>query len=503
MQYKSGAVRNLPEIGKQLGVAHLLEGSVQRAGGKVRVNAQLIDARTDAHIWAQTYDRELADVFAIQSEIAKTIADELKAKITPTERAAIDRPPTNDLDAYDLYLRAQAFYLDSSDPVHAQENLPKAVHLLEEAVIRDPKFLLAWCLLSSVHDLMYFQGHDHTPGRLGSAETAVQAALRVQPDAGEAHLALAYYYYAGFRDYARAREELAIARRTLPNSAELFFRTGLLDYRQGRWNEATQNLEHAVELDPRNLQYVQQLALCYQPQRRYVDEARTWDRALGIMPGDPNTRICKAEVAANWKADIKPYQVMLAKLIAENPAVASDIDDPMYALRERTAEAAARVLKNSSSEGVQYYGMTYPHSYWEAVVARWQGDTEKTQIAFSKAREEVAAVLQKQQDFASALSLLGMIDAGLGRKEEAIREGRRAYELLPISKDAVDGVAFVVNLAQIYAWSDEKNLAIEQLKTALRVPNDLHYGELRLHPLWDPLRGDSKFEELVASERKD
>jgi tetratricopeptide (TPR) repeat protein len=242
---------------------------------------------------AQTYDRELADVFAIQSEIAKTIADELKAKITPMERATTDKPPTNDLDAYDLYLRAQALYLDSSDPVHAQENLPKAVRLLDEAVGYDPKFLVAWCLLSSAHSLMYFQGHDHTPSRLASADAAVQAALRVQPDAGEAHLALAYYYYAGFRDYTRAREELAIARRTLPNSGEMFFRTGVLDYRQGRWNEATQNLEHAVELDPRNVQYVQQLALCYQPQRRYLDEARTWDRALEVMPGDPNTGYAK------------------------------------------------------------------------------------------------------------------------------------------------------------------------------------------------------------------
>jgi TolB-like protein/Flp pilus assembly protein TadD len=502
MQYKTGMARNLREIGKQLGVAHLLEGSVQRAANKVRVNAQLIDARNDAHLWAQTYDRDLADVFAIQSEIAKTIADELKAKISPTEKAAIDKPPTSDLAAYDLYLRAQGLYLDSSDPVHAQEKLPQAAKLLGEAVGRDPRFLLAWCLLSSVHNLMYFQGHDHTPARLELANAAVQAALRVQPSAGEAHLALAYYHYAGFRDYSHAREQLAIARRTLPNNAELFFRTGVLDYRQGRWDEATQNLERAVELDPRNLQYVTQLALCYQPQRRYQDEARTWDRALTIVPGDASTQISRAEVAANWKADMKPYQTTLAKLIAENPSVASDIDDPMFALRERTAEAAARVLKTSPSDGVQWYGVSYPHAYWEGVVARWQGDSIKARSAFAVARPKVEKILGEQPDFAAALSLLGIIDAGLGRKEDAIREGRRACELLPMSKDAVDGVAFVVNLAQIYAWTGEKDLAVEQLNAALKVPNDLHYGEMRLHPLWDLLRDDPRFEKLMEDAKK-
>jgi len=322
---------------------------------------------------------------------------------------------------------------------------------------------------------MYFQGHDHTPARLSLANAAVQEALRVQPDAGEAHLALAYHYYAGFRDYGRAREELAVARRTLPNNAELFFRTGVLDYRQGQWDEATQNLERAIELDPRNLQYVTQLALCYQPQRRYQDEARTWDRALTVLPGDAGIRMSRAFVAANWKADMKPYQATLAKLISENPSSADE--DPMFALRERTAEAATRVLKNFPPEGVQYYGISWPRAYWEAVVARWEGDSTKARSAFTAARAEVEKILQEQPDFAAASSLLGLIDAGLARKEDAIREGRRACELLPMSKDAVDGVAFVVNLAQIYAWTGEKDLAIEQLNTALKVPNDLHYGE--------------------------
>jgi tetratricopeptide (TPR) repeat protein len=174
----------------------------------------------------------------------------------------------------------------------------------------------------------------------------------------------------------------------------------------------------------------------------------------------------------------------------------------MYALRERTPEAAARVLKNSPPDGVQYYGVSYPHAYWEGVVARWQGDSPKARSAFTAARTAMEKTLQEQPNFAAALSVLGMIDAGLGQKEDAIREGRRACELLPISKDAVDGVAFVVNLAQVYAWTGEKDLAIEQLNAALSAPNDLHYGEMRLHPLWDGLRDDPRFQKLMEKAKK-
>ena len=351
MQYKTGAKRNLREIAKALGVAHVVEGTVQRTGNRVRVSAQLIDAPTDMHLWAERYDRDLADVFAIQSEIAKTIADQLQAKISPSEKAAIQKPPTTDLVAYDLYLRAQALWADVSDPIHAREKLPKAAHLLDQAVSRDPHFLLAWCLLSKTHGALYEQGYDHSPGRLDLANGAVQAALHLQPDSGEAHLARASYYYYGFRDYGRARSELAIVRRALPNNAEVFEYTGFIDRREGRWAEATHNLERALELDPRNLFLLQQLALTYPSQRRYADEARIWDRLLTIVPGDPLTRIARALVALNWRADIKPYQTTLATLTAENPSVAPDVDDPFFALCERTAAAAARALTNYPSDG--------------------------------------------------------------------------------------------------------------------------------------------------------
>jgi TolB-like protein/class 3 adenylate cyclase/Tfp pilus assembly protein PilF len=499
MQYKTDTARNTREIGKQLGVAHLLEGSVQRVANTVRVNAQLIDTRTDAHTWAENYDRPLDDVFAIQSEIAKKIADQLKAKLSPSEKAAIEEPATTDLAAYDLYLHAQSLFADSSNQVKARANLTQAARFLDEAVARDPRFLVAWCLLSRVHGNIYADGFDHTPARLEMAHGAIENALRLHPDSGEAHLALADYYYHGFRDYERARTELTSARRTLPNSAEVFEYTGYIDRRQGRWDDATHNLERALELDPRNFFTLAQVALLYHWQHRYADEARTYDRALKIVPGHPVTRMLRAAAAADWRAEIKPYQEALAAVIAEDPGVAPDVDDPNYSLCERTATAAARTLANYPREGAVYNGATFPHAYWEGVVARWQGDSAKVQTAFNAARGEVEKMVAKQPDFAGALSLLGLIDAGLGRKEEALREGRRACELLPVSKDAVDGVNFAVNLAQIYAWTGEKDLAIEQIAVVERVPNPLSYGFLKLQPQWDSLRKDPRFEKIVAS----
>jgi tetratricopeptide (TPR) repeat protein len=239
--------------------------------------------------------------------------------------------------------------------------------------------------------------------------------------------------------------------------------------------------------------------LTYLPQRRYADEAQAYDRSLIIVPGDPVSRILRARVALDWQAEIKPYQTTLATLIAENPSIAPNVDLPLYALCERTTAAAVRSLTNYPREGAVNDGIIYPHSYWEGVVALWQGNSANAQAAFTAARKEVEKTVEEQPDFAAALSLLGMIDAGLGRKEDALREGRRGCELLPISKDALDGMALAINLAQIYAWTGEKDLAIEQIASVERIPTTLSYGFLKLHPYWDSLRGDARFEKIVAS----
>jgi TolB-like protein/class 3 adenylate cyclase/Flp pilus assembly protein TadD len=499
MQYGAGTARNVRAIGAALGVAHLLEGSVERVGNKVRVIAQLIDSRSDTHLWAQTYDRDLADVFAIQSEIAETIARQLQTRLAPTEKAAIESPPTRDLAAYDLFVRAQSLAADMTNPIVVSEKLPKAIDLLKEAVARDGSFIRAYCLLSRIHGQLYFAGLDHTPERLALARQAAEAALRIDPEDGEAHLAMADYYYHGFRNYTQALQELSAARQTLPNSSQIFEWTAYIARRQGDWKKATSNFERAVNLDPRNFQLLQQLALTYQLQRLYRDQLQALDRALTIVPEDLSTLILRAWVPADWRADLRPFQAFLAEYTAKDPSAAGELEDINYALCERTPEAISRTLAAYPAEGNVYNGIKIPRAYWEGVVARWRGEKEKASVAFAEARRQVEEVAQKQPDFPAALSLLGLIDAGLERKDDAIREARRACDLLPMTADAVDGVAYAANLAQAYTWTGEKDLAIDQLENVERVPNLLSYGYLKLQPLWDPLRGVPRFEKLVAS----
>jgi TolB-like protein/class 3 adenylate cyclase/Tfp pilus assembly protein PilF len=499
MQYKSGAARNLPVIAAQLGVANILEGSVQRAGHQVRVTAQLVKAHDAAQLWAGHYDRPLDDVFAIQSEIAEAIVAQLRARLSPEEKSAINERPTADLQAFDLYLRAQIlFQANGSDLILARAKMPEARRLLDAAVARDPKFLLAWCLLSRVHCILYFWDIDHTPERLEQATAAVQAAVRLQPDTGETHLALADYYYHGFRDYTRARAELELARRALPNNAEVFEYASYIDRREGRWTESIHNLKQALELDPRNFFLLQQEAITDSWMHCYDDEARAYDRALAIVPGDPITRIYRASVPLDAQADAKPYHDAVVALLAANPKLAPDIEMPEYALCERTPAAAARMLTSlpPDTAGEDTY---YSHAFWEGVVARWEGDAPRARAAFTVARRPAEKAALADPNSGDAIGSLGMIDAALGRKEEAISEGRRACELQPVSKDAQEGAATMATLAQILAWSGEKNAAIDEIATIERAPNELSYGALKLNPMWDDLRGDPRFEKIVAS----
>src|SRR5712675_64500 len=307
MQYKTGIARNLRKISEELGVAHVVEGSVQRAANKIRVNAQLIDARNDAHLWAQTYDRDLADVFAIQSEIAKAIADQLQAKLSPNEKKAIEQPPTTDLAAFDLYSRAKSLLLTADLSATGEPDRLKAIELLDEAVKRDPSFFDAYCQLAYAHEYLYaVSGLDHTPTRLALGEAALQAATRLRPDAGETHLARANYLYYGLRDYAGALAELEIARRGLPNDPRLFELTGYILRRRGQQEEGLQSLERAVELDPRNFYTLQQIALSYQSLGRYGEAIAALDRALSIVPDNVETRASRALFELFWKGDPGP-----------------------------------------------------------------------------------------------------------------------------------------------------------------------------------------------------
>ena len=500
MQYRTDATRNLREIGKQLGVAHILEGSVQRIGGKVRVNVQLIDARTDAHLWAQTYDRDLADVFAIQSDIAKTIADQLKARLSPSERAAIEQPPTSDLAAFDLYTKAKSELLAITFNAQMQDKLQQAVDLLDQAVARAPDFYLAYCQLAYAHGIIYLVTADHTPGRRALAEAAVKNAVRLRPDAGETHLVQAEFFYRCDRDYERARAELDLARRELRNNPKIFELTGYIDRRQGRWDESARNLEKALVEDPRNFFILQQISLSYHYLRRYEDMASALDRALALVPGDVDSRVTRAYVDLEEHANPKPLHDTIHAIISADAKAAEGLADQwLYlALCEHDAAEAQQALNAIPVTGITAEGVNFPRTWCEALVARANGDSTAERSAFLRARAEQEQTVREQPDNGPPLCVLGMIDAALGRKEDAIAEGRRAVELLPITKDSATGAKLLEYLAVIYAWSGEKDLALAQLKQTLQHPGDLSYGNLRLHPHWNALRGDPRFEKIVA-----
>jgi TolB-like protein/class 3 adenylate cyclase/Tfp pilus assembly protein PilF len=505
MQYKSGVARNLREIGQQLGVAHLLEGSVQRAANKIRVNAQLIDARTDAHLWAQTYDRDLADVFAIQSEIAKAIAEQLQAKLSPNEKAAIEKPPTTDLAAFDLYTRAKTRLVTTVFSATNLQNLQQAIELLNQAVGRDPTFFEAYYQLVYAHGWAYSAFGDHTPARLALAEAALQAATRLRPDAGETHLARANYLYYCLRDYHGALAELEVARRSLPNDPRIFELSGYIVRRRGQQEEGARNLERSVELDPRNLNTLQQLALSYQNVRRYPEMAAVLDRALTIVPNDVSTKTARALVDFNWKAETRPLHELINSILANNPGAISDAADAWFicALAERDPAAGERALValgDNPSWGDSPVDLS--RSFGEGLLARMMKDEAKAHAAFTKARLEQEKIVQAQPDYGPPLCVLGLIDAALRRKEEALREGRRAIELLPVEKDSLNGSRMLVYFAIIAARVDDKDTALQYLGANAQSPGGIlvaSYGALKLLPFWDPLRGDPRFEKIVAS----
>ena len=484
----------------------MVEGSVQRAANKVRVNAQLIDARNDAHLWAQTYDRDLADVFAIQSEIAKAIADQLQAKLSPNEKKAIEQPPTTDLAAFDLYSRAKSLLLTAGFSTTGQPDVRKAIELLDEAVKRDPSFFDAYCQLALAHEWFYaVDGSDHTPARLALAEAAVQAATRLRPDAAETHLARAQYLYYGLRDYAGALAELEIARRALPNDPRLFELTGYILRRRGQQEEGLRNLERAAELDPRNFFILQQIAFSYQGLGRYAESIAALDRALAIVPDNVETRTNRGVWYLCWKADSRPLHQTIDAILAQGPGATANAADNWFlcALAERDPAAAERALVALGDNPCWGEGaVILNRSFGEGLLARMTKDEARARTAFEAARAQQEKIVQAQPDYGPTLCVLGLIDAALGRKDLALDEGRRAIALMPVEKDVSNGSRVLQYFAITAAWAGEKELALQQLEAGLRAPDAslmLSYGALKLFPVWDPLRGDPRFEKIVAS----
>jgi serine/threonine-protein kinase len=501
MKYKSDLERNLREIAKTLGVSHVVEGTVQRAQGRIRVSVQLIDARTDTHLWAEHYDRDFADVFAIQSEIAQQIADQLRVKLSPTERASIADPPTADPIAYALYSEARALgwgKLGWGNWDGAEKTFARKLELLNEATQRDPNFALAHCALAQTQDDLYEQTGDRA--HLELAKNAVDVALRLRPDLGETHLELARYYFHA-REFDRAHDELAVARRTLPNDSEAIFMAARIDRRRNHWDESLANLQKASELDPRNTEINYHLKRQYRQMHLYgefeqrfahesdPDPAQSFwiklERAeLKLDEGDPvAARALLAQVPLNFSPTMEVWDIRF-----------------MTALYLRDYDAANRVIGATPVKFADdVLGGQPPESWVDGLIARLRGDKQKAQGMFAAARKRVDATWRDKNKNEEYFALAARCDAGLGQKNEAIAEARRAVDLIPIAKDSLNGPDFVTNLALVYAWTGERDLAIEQLQTVAKIPAGPSYGDLRFNPYWDSLRGDKRFEKIVAA----
>jgi serine/threonine-protein kinase len=507
-QYRGGA-RNLREIGVALGVAHILEGTVRRAGDRVRVNAQLIDARTDAHVWAETFDREITDLFTLQTELAGRIAAELRANLSPREKASMQVHPTADLAAYELYLRARDLFRWSGagDP---RENGEKALLLLQEALRRDPGFALAHALASRFHGELFWFGFDRTQARLEMAKAEAETALRLRPALGEARLALAYYHYYGGREYQRAREELALALEATPNDAEVWDGAAAVHRRQGLWQEAVVNFEKARQLDPRNAAVLWNLAETYACLGRYEEARRGFAEGLNVNPQAYLFPLAMASVDLKRDGDLTALSSALARIPSDfdpggavtTVALRLSLMRHDYAEAMRLLDAVAFKQLNDGGIGgtaASLDGYGFPKSWYRGLALEGQGDSAGAKRFFEEARQAIesdAKTCGCAQD-AKTYSMLGLIAAALGRGEEARKQGERSVQLLPISQDAYDGPVLATNLAVIYARLGDPDRAIDQLRTLRGVPNGPTPGTLRVEPEWDVLRSHAGFQELL------
>ena len=381
-----------------------------------------------------------------------------------------------------------------------KEKRLEAVQLLEQATARDPDFLRAYCILVRVHSELYLLGMDHTEARMRLADSALQKAVSLQPDAGETHLASAFLRYCQL-EYDAARRELAAAQRALPNEPLAFEIAGYLDRRQNRWQDSEYHLRRALELDPRNFYFLLQMSLSYERERRFDEMRLIMDRALAVAPDDPGARLNRAIIDLYVRADTKPARAALDAMTQENPQISQElaVESVQLALCERDFTAAERALADMGKTGGLEDASAFPRAWYRGLIARAGGDAAGAQTAFAAARVEVARTLSGQSEFPQPLSILAMIDAALGNKEQAIAEGRRASELLPVTQDAIIGTDILEHLTITYAWCGEKERALENLSLLATIPSDINYGMLQLDPTWDSLRSDPRFAKIIAS----
>ena len=494
MPYRGSGVRNARDIGKALGVGTLLEGSVRRIGNRVRVNVQLINANNDEHIWAEDYDRDLTDVFAIQTDLAGRIASALQAKLSPNEKARLDRRPTQNPDAYLLFVQAHDY---ASQREMFNDTSLKAEPLFEQAIKLDPNFALAFAGLSMAESWLYHTA-DPVPARREKARLNADEALRLQPDLPEGHLALGFSYYYGNRDYERALAEFEIARRGLPNESQAYLAIGSIQRRQGKWVESNANLEKAATLDPKNTNVLMNLCYSYMAQRDFEAANKTVDRLIATSPQSFVARALKGFIALQLKGDLGTAEKVFSSIPSESDPGLTTLARFWILKLKRNFPEALQVLQQFHSEILHETSTApAPKAFLEAEIYLLQGDEAKARTALEHARVVSEQLLREAPEDAARHGQHGLILAALGQKQEAIIEGNRAVELLPESEDAFDGPQVTATLAQIYAWTGEFDEAFRLLDHLLVVPNGLTVPMLELDPAWDALRKDPRFQALI------
>ena len=487
---------NLSEIAKQLGVANILEGSVQKSADQVRVNVQLIQVASDSHLWADTYDRKLVDIFGVESEVAKAIADALQAKLTGGEQQALAVKPTNNSDAYDAYLRGLALEARASSP----DELEKVVGFYERAVQLDPAFALAWARLSRAN-AMYFLGLDTTPARREATERALNTAQKLQPNSPETLLAQAYYQYRVLRDYELAKATFGHVRELLPGSSDSPGALASIARRQGHWDESVAYWEQTLALDPRNTLWLANAAGTYAMLRQFPAALKTYDRILDILPNDPDT---VASEAAIYQAEGNLEQAgkLLASLNTQSlSSLATKINQLFL---ERHFDEAIRLIHSRLTESRDLSDLEKLMGQVQLVGAQeWAGDIAGARATAQQLLPSLKALCQKDPDNPNFASVLSIIHLVLGDKDAAIKEAERAITLLPSGRDAVEGPGFEENLAFIEGLVGDKNRAIPRLQRLLEIPynNCLTPALLRLDPKWDSLRADPAFQKLCEEKQ--
>lgn len=494
MQYRA-KTHNIRAIAQELGVSAIVEGSLRRSGNRIRLAVQLIDAVHDRHIWAQEYDRDLTDVFSIQSALAQEIATQLKAKLSPEEATRIKHRPTTNREAYEAYSQAHAMY---SRPDETLDVLQRVEQLYEKATQLDPSFTLAFARLSHIESWIYYL-YDPTPERLAKATAAANEAMRQKPDLPESHLAMGYVAYYGQRDYAKALAHFEIACAGLPNDPGVLMAIASIERRQGKWKEAITNFEKATSLSPGDPIVIENLALTYEAVRDFAAAATTFDRAIALVPNSFEAKSLRAGIDMEWKGDLTSMRNLLASLPPDFETFG------MVALArfnlnffQRNFDEALAVLWRSPLENLHGQTSTpLPKSFLAAQVYRLIPNPEKAHAEYEHALGIAQRALEESPQDAARHALIGLIYAGLGRKEEALRAGNRALELLPESKDAMDGPILVTSMARIHAITGDPQRAIDLLQHLLQIPAGLTVHEIRMDPTWDVLREHPQFQTLI------